>query len=289
MLSDLLGIDAQLCPDAGFALRRVLGDEIAVASQRESVKSVAGLGRYIVFQANVDLLSAIGLPQAADRLGEVAERTKTAIVLQPSGTAFAHDSLQQLTALGALIREGRSGVHACVQRDRNFLVQAAVIGHAVCWIGSSLHGRIAAISMRVPTVSFANPKVKAEVETWETEPLPYEVGWDQLADATQSAVRTTSASLDRVALPLEEKAMRGLEQVQTLASGPQEISDAESTSLRRAVLVSLVEENRHLRTENLRLTVELNQVTAHQRRLQSIARRLTAPVRAISRMIFSFL
>jgi hypothetical protein len=75
--------------------------------------------------------------------------------------------------------------------------------------------------------------------------------------------------------------------VRTLASGPQEISDAESTSLRRAV--SLVEENRHLRTENLRLTVELNQVTAHQRRLQSIARRLTAPVRAISRMIFSFL
>jgi hypothetical protein len=51
-------------------------------------------------------------------------------------------------------------------------------GHAVCCIGSSLHGRIAAISMRVPTVTFANPKIKAEVETWETEPLPYEVGWD---------------------------------------------------------------------------------------------------------------
>jgi hypothetical protein len=197
--------------------------------------------------------------------------------------------LQQLTTLGALIREGRSGVHACVQKDRNFLVQAAVIGHAVCCIGSSLHGRIAAISMRVPTVSLANPKVKAEVETWETEPLPYEVGWDQLADATQSAVRTNSASLDRVALPLEEKAMRGLEQVRTLASGPQETSNAESTSLRRGVLVSLVEENRHLRTENFRLTVELNQINAHQRRLQLIARRLTAPVRAISRMIFSFL
>ena len=102
-------------------------------------------------------------------------------------------------------------------------------------------------------------------------------------------MRTTSASLDRVALRLEEKAMRGLEQVRTLASGPEETSNAESTSLRRAVLVSLVEENRHLRTENFRLTVELNKVTAHQRRPQSIAQRLTAPVRAISRMIFSFL
>jgi hypothetical protein len=39
-------------------------------------------------------------------------------------------------------------------------------GASVDFLGTSLHGRIAAIAMRVPTVNFENYKVKVMVETW---------------------------------------------------------------------------------------------------------------------------
>jgi hypothetical protein len=121
-------------------------------------------------------LSSSGLSDAAERIAEMAERIQTAVVLQPTGTAFSHDSLSQLAALGALIATRHPHIRTYLQRNRNFLVQIAVIANALAWIGTSLHGRIAAIVMRVPAVNFENCKVKAMVETWEGhDPLPYEV------------------------------------------------------------------------------------------------------------------
>ena len=286
-LSQLFGIDARLCPDTGFAMRRVMGTEIAAASAREPARSLEGLGRYIVFQANVGALSSVGLPQAAARLREIARRAEAAIVLQPSGTAFGHDSLEQLAELGTLLRDGRAPVPCRVQGARDFVAQAAVIGKAACWIGTSLHGRITALAMRVPAVSFANPKVEAMVETWETEPLPYEVGWDQVADATQSAMRNDPARLDRMASALEDKAVQGLEEVRALASRSLGMSAGDGATPSEATLASLIEENRYLRAENFKLAAELRRSAENGRRLRSMTRRLVGPVRAVSRTIIS--
>lgn len=213
----LFGIRAHLFPDNAFALRRVLGDDIAAAAERQPVTAVRALGPYLVFQTSARFLRTTGLTRAAARLGDIAERMRVAVVLQPAGTAWGHDDLGQLTRLAALIAQAHPRVRTLVQNDRHFLVQSAVIAKAAVWIGTSLHGRIAAMSMRVPAVSFQNAKVKVTVETWEDDPLPYEVTWDRLADAIHTAVRIDPVKLDTLASRLEDESMQGLQHVRTLA------------------------------------------------------------------------
>ena len=57
------------------------------------VRQVKALGPYVVFQSNTQFLSSAGLSYAAERIAEMADRIQTAVVLQPTGTAFSHDSM----------------------------------------------------------------------------------------------------------------------------------------------------------------------------------------------------
>ena len=204
-------IHTELSPDASFALKSVLGDEIAGASHLEPVRQVKALGPYVVFQSNTQFLSSAGLSYAAERIAEMADRIQTAVVLQPTGTAFSHDSISQLAALGTLIATRYPHIQIYLQRNRNFFVQIAVVANALAWIGTSLHGRITAIAMRVPAVNFENHKVKAVAETWEAHDLlPYEVTWDRLTDATRAVLSIRVRQLEALARGLEEAAMQGL-------------------------------------------------------------------------------
>jgi hypothetical protein len=304
LLSELFGIRAELSPDASFALRSVLGDEIAAVSDLEPIRQVKALGPYVVFQSNSQFLSSAGLSDAAERIAEMAERIQTAVVLQPTGTAFSHDSLSQLGALGALIATRHPRIRIYLQRNRNFLVQIAVIANALAWIGTSLHGRIAAIAMRVPAVNFENYKVKVMVETWEAhDSLPYEVTWDRLTDATLTALGVDSGRLEALARGLEEAAMEGLRKVRELAlSGAAKDPVGADACMPQALLASLLEENRTLRQENLTLLSELAQRPqdsaaesllkeleqarkANDALQRSTSWRMTAPLRAIGRSI----
>jgi hypothetical protein len=286
----LFGIRAHLFPDNAFALRRVLGDDIAAAAERQPVTAVRALGPYLVFQASARFLRTTGLTRAAARLGDIAERMRVAVVLQPAGTAWGHDDLGQLTRLAALIAQAHPRVRTLVQNDRHFLVQSAVIAKAVVWIGTSLHGRIAAMSMRVPAVSFQNAKVKATVETWEDDPLPYEVTWDRLADANHAAVRIDPVKLDTLASRLEDESMQGRQHVRTLAlAGAPAEQEEGGEDLLRIMVASLAEENETLRMENFKLLEQIAYPTqtrhiAH-RILQSARWRLSAPVRMASRFL----
>jgi len=280
LLADLFAIDAQLVPDTGFALRRVLGEEIAAAAEREPAKAVRALRPYMVVQASSAALAAIGLAGAADRVVETAERIDAAVVLQAGGTAFGHDRLSELATLAEAIRMRRPGLRVHVQRERHFLVQAAVIAGAAVWVGTSLHGRIAAISMRVPAVSLKNPKVKATVETWESELLPYEVAWDGLGEAVAAATAIPSAALEGLAARLEEKVVSGLERVRALAAAKAgDAGEAVSAGPDEAMLFSLAEENRHLREQNIRLLAELDAARRTTPLRARIGRRLLPPIR----------
>jgi Polysaccharide pyruvyl transferase len=303
-LAELFGIRAELSPDASFALKRVLGNEIAGASYLEPVRQVKALVPYVVFQSNTQFLSSAGLSDAAERIAEMADRIQTAVVLQPTGTASSHDSMSQLATLGTLITARYPHIRTYLQRNRNFLVQIAVIANALAWIGTSLHGRIAAIAMRVPAVNFENSKVKAMVETWEEQDsLPYEVTWDGLTDATLTALSAHSGRLESLACRLEEAAMESLTKVRELAlSGAATDPGWADACMQQALLASLFEENRTLRQENLTLLSELarqSEDSAVDTLLEKLKRarqandalqrstswRMTAPLRAIGRPI----
>lgn len=290
LLSELFGIKAQLFPDSAFALQRVLGDDIAAAAETEPVGAARALGPYLVFQASLRFLRATGLARAAARIGEIAERMRVSVVLQPAGTAWGHDDVKQLARLGALIATVHPRVRTYVQRNRHFLVQAAVIAKAAAWIGTSLHGRIAAMSMRVPAVSFENAKIRANVETWEDEPLPYDVTWERLADATDAAVRADPGKLDALASRLEEESMKGLQHVRTLALAGAPSEQAEdSETLLQIMVAALAEENENLRLENFKLVEQIAYPTQTRRIMHTILQsahwRLSAPLRMASRFL----
>lgn len=253
LLSELFGIEAELFPDSGYALRRVLGDDIAALEDDARVQEARALGPYLVFQSSAHVLDGLGLPQAAARIGEAAARLRVSIVLQPAGTAWGHDDLDQLTRLAATIGKTHPRIRTLVQRNRHVLVQAAIIANASVWIGTSLHGRIVAIAMRVPAVSFANPKVNATIETWEQEPLPYDVTLEQLPDAASAAAGVDRAGLQRRADRLEEEAIKGLDRVRALVSADTAVSTADDENLLHIVIASLLAENEALRAENLKL------------------------------------
>jgi hypothetical protein len=292
LLSRLLGLDVALVPDSCFALRRVLGDEIDRISGCRAVATARAAGPYIVFQSNEKALTSIGLPRIARLLGKLACQAKATIVLQPAGTAFAHDSMSQLASLATCIRTNDPHIRTQLQTDRHFLVQAATIANAACWIGTSLHGRIAAIATRVPAVSLVNPKVSAMVRTWEPDPpfLPYDVTCDHLIDAVQYALRAALSEREALAARLEQTAMSGLQALRALAVKNVPCPEVrEDLGLDQVVVRSLIEENRHLREENFRLVKDLSTPADANQDLQAILRsrswRYTAPLRAISRFL----
>lgn len=253
LLSELFGIEAQLFPDSGFALQRVLGDDIAAVQDHACVQEARAAGPYLVFQSSARALEKAGLSRAAARIGETAERLRASIVLQPAGTAWGHDDPDQLARLAALVGKTHPRVRTMVQRDRHFLIQTAIIANASIWIGTSLHGRIFATSMRVPAVSFSNEKVNATIETWEQEPLPHNVTWEQLPDAASAAAGMDRARLHRTADRLEAEAVRGLERVRSLASVDTSATPADDDTLLQIIIGSLLKENETLRSESLKL------------------------------------
>lgn len=190
---DKHGISARLAPDLVHVSKKQFG---SLARPKELPEA------YVVVQFNKLSQANKNLELIARELDTLAENTGLHIVMFAAGTASHHDNFEDYENLQRLMRT-KDKVLIFYERDPMSLVSC--IAHSRLWIGSSLHGRIIAVSYSVPRVSLVNEKVSVYAEHWDSK-LPYNVSLDDIAGAAEEALNINVQQLDEVAQKLETEA-----------------------------------------------------------------------------------
>ena len=117
-------------------------------------------GKYVFAQINKK--TTRGHEQViAGGLDEIYQKGKTEICLCPIGKALDHDDHEALQELGSLMKSPYSYFDADNIWDIMYL-----IANAKCYVGTSLHGAITALSYAVPHVGLKVEKLGAYLDTW---------------------------------------------------------------------------------------------------------------------------
>ncbi|MEB2774828.1 polysaccharide pyruvyl transferase family protein [Algoriphagus sp. D3-2-R+10] len=120
----------------------------------------ANAGNYVFAQINKK--TTRGHEQSiASGLDEVQLKSKTDICLCPIGKALDHDDHEALQELGQLMNTP----HVYFDADNIWDIMY-LIANAKCYVGTSLHGAITAMSFAVPHVGLKVEKLGAYLETW---------------------------------------------------------------------------------------------------------------------------
>ncbi|WP_057940496.1 polysaccharide pyruvyl transferase family protein [Algoriphagus resistens] len=156
------GVDADLFPDSAILMSEfyplgILQKRITPAVQNYVEKNA---GNYIFAQINKK--TTRGYEQViADGLDEIYQKGKTEICLCPIGKALDHDDHEALQEIGTLLKSPYTYFDADNIWDIMYL-----IANAKCYVGTSLHGAITALSYAVPHVGLKVEKLGAYLATW---------------------------------------------------------------------------------------------------------------------------
>jgi hypothetical protein len=175
-----LGKPPRLAPDLVHSMPLIL-PELRPASSAEGHRPT------MVFQMNDGMFRAADLEHVAEVVLAAARDLGARPLLFPAGTARHHDSALAYERLAATMRDRDPSAHVEVVRTRNPLELAMIIAGSVCWIGSSLHGRIVASAYHVPRVSLAVEKVTTYARTW-SDGMPFDTDLEDVGDAAAQAV-----------------------------------------------------------------------------------------------------
>ncbi len=152
---------------------------------------------YLLVQANDQYIREYGPEVIGEVIASTARALSLSVVFQPAGVASAHDSIEMLEELSMIVRDATNGkLHTYVQRDRGVWTQVAVIAHAACFVGTSLHGRIVASAYGRPRVGLKNSKVTIYASTWEEHDLqPFDTPIEDLPSAVSRAMAVAPSIL----------------------------------------------------------------------------------------------
>ena len=169
-------------------------------------------GVYIVFQMSKNLFNLYGIDSIAKSLYELVQKYNCPIYLFSAGTAHHHDSLEVYEDIKKYIHDTYQENRIEVIYEKNPLRRVDWIAHAKILISSSLHGRIVAISYKVPRVSLAIEKLSQYAETWD--PLfPYGVVPSTMLDACDRAFLVDTTYTESVAHKLAVLAQDNIENI----------------------------------------------------------------------------
>ncbi|MDR7129852.1 hypothetical protein J2X69_002198 [Algoriphagus sp. 4150] len=191
------GVHADLFPDSAILmsefypldfLRKRITPEVAEYVEKQA-------GKYVFAQINKK--TTRGHEQAiAGGLDEIYQKGNTEICLCPIGKALDHDDHEALQELGALMKSPYSYFDADNIWDIMYL-----IANAKCYVGTSLHGAITALSYAVPHVGLKVEKLGAYLDTWGLEgnrrSIEFTEIYDQFLVATAVSKDDLEASRDR--------------------------------------------------------------------------------------------
>lgn len=178
------GLTADLFPDSAILMSEFYSFDFLrtriTPAVCDFVKNKAG--KYVFAQINKK--TTRGHEQTiADGLDKIHRKGKTEICLCPIGKALDHDDHEALQELGHLM----SSPHTYFDADNIWDIMY-LIANAKCYVGTSLHGAITAMSYAVPHVGLKVEKLGAYLATWGVEENHRSVEFSELYEQYMLAV-----------------------------------------------------------------------------------------------------
>lgn len=295
-----------LNPDIVSTLKKCCAQEVETAYTKAVSLNPWLAEPYLLFQANDDYIRENDPQRIGAQIAATARSLNLLVVFQPAGIATGHDSFEMLDELAQITKEHSGGnLNIHTQRSRDVWTQVAVIAHAACFVGTSLHGRIVAAAYARPRVSLINRKVNIYASTWEEKDLqPFDVPLEKLKASVEKAMNTLPERLLEHADRQAELALDGFARLKKSLNLFEVPENTKNINEKIKVLAELAhfKECEVLREAVLDLGHELSQkqesIRLMERQLSVIERnlsgilespswRLTKPLRALRRLISS--
>lgn len=212
------GIAARLVPDPAVMVAELFGRVIQERTQQGEVAKIlkAFPQGYIAVQFGADFDDDETLSVIAAQLDQVMESTGAGVVFFRAGAAPWHDDLQRYRRTGVRMR-----TQSCFVFESLYLWDiCALIASSRAYCGSSLHGRIVAMTYALPRVNLHPPghtapwsKQEAYAATWE-QGIPAAVDVHDMAQGMREALSVSKEQLYRLA----EEAVKAYRQGFTVLS-----------------------------------------------------------------------
>lgn len=186
------GLKAHLFPDSAILMSDFFPLEHLKNRASASVRAYveAHSGDYAFVQINKKTTRGHE-KTIASQLDLVYGEGKTELCLCPIGKALDHDDHEALHGLGKLLQSPFVYFDADTIWDIMYL-----IANAKCYIGTSLHGAITAMSYAVPHVGLKVEKLSAYLATWGVDGNRDAVEFSELFGRFSSATKVGKAELE---------------------------------------------------------------------------------------------
>ncbi|MCL6260676.1 polysaccharide pyruvyl transferase family protein [Aquiflexum sp. TKW24L] len=170
------GVNAQLFPDSAILMSEFYPVTILETQITNEVRSYVkeNKGSYVFFQINKK--TTVGKEDLiAAELDKIQERENVKICLCPIGKALNHDDHLALEAV-----KGKMISPATYFDADNIWDIMYLIANSKCYIGTSLHGAITALSYAVPHVGLKVEKLDAYLNTWGAKGNNFAVDFSEI-------------------------------------------------------------------------------------------------------------
>ncbi len=191
------GLKAHLFPDSAILMSDFFSVEILENSVSSEVKVYVekNRGNYAFIQINKKTTRGHEQTIAAE-LDKVYANGSTELCFCPIGKALDHDDHEALRSLGKLVTAPFTYFDADTIWDIMYL-----IANSKCYIGTSLHGAITAMSYAVPHVGLKVEKLSAYLGTWgvngNRDAVEFSELYDRFVTVTNGSKQELEDSRDR--------------------------------------------------------------------------------------------
>lgn len=211
------GIASRLMPDPATLTARLLGRHIRRRSRGSAMSALRRRfpGGYLAVQFSADFGDDATLDAIAAALDQTARQQHCGIVFFRAGAATWHDDIDCYRRTMVRMHAPAAILHSLHLWDI-----CGLIAGARCYAGSSLHGRIMAMSYALPRLNLRLPgqeggpsKQEAYAATWDLPAMPGVVAIHDLPDALARAMCTDARARRQLADLLSERCLADYRQL----------------------------------------------------------------------------
>lgn len=194
-----------LYPDTAILMNELLGEEMDNYARKENVTS--GIGdEYIFFQVGAQKYEDLDV--IYNELNHILNKTNYDLVLCPIGHAFGHEDFIPLGILYKILTTQHPGRILFRSNMTSVYEIMALIANSKCYIGTSLHGAITALSFGVPYVTFNTTikKLSSFLETWGADGLKQHYETQEIFKGYNTAADHSTENIKDATKPTKQRA-----------------------------------------------------------------------------------